>query len=1069
MTWFRRAMYVLVLLPSIALASENPLGEVGRLLLTGRAGEARPQLVALRDTFAAENKKPEEAAAWLLLGMVDVSLGDRVGGPANMRAAAGKFQALGDHFGAWFSLWTVAMFEARDGTTAAATQAYEELFTELKLADSPGAGFSLGSIEMLGAAFGANTEMLAPFASHPEIVKPIMLRFANTISHDSFAALLLETSELERAEEELRQASEAAALFGGALDGDINLHYAKLRQQQWRLDEAREYYMKALQHSQTIGPMFMPPAVASDPWLELNVLRNLAELELLRGRLDDALVWNDRALKLVREKSDAKREAGVLRNRAGLLENGGRYDAAFATYGDALNLAVRTSSLDLQASIHSDLGMAHMVAGAYGTAATHLEKAIALYQTLRQPYVEAAVWLQLTEVYMLLEANPSVENALENARKLAEKSDFKLAREMVDVLTTARKAMKGRASAKEVEAALQGFMSDPEAKSLMPAPGVADVLHDSFLATLGVSVEPRNAIERGAPPIINAFSAMLRARLALQRHEYEKARRYCNDALALNPNREHKAGLFALIGATYWAEGNGEEAIRFFRKAAEGLDAVASDVKVEELLTTFLGGDRRIYFDVLIEMLVAEGHPMDAFAQAEKARARAFLQVVGNHRLQAAAGADPSLVAEAENVRAVIASREKDLTSATPEDAVRIAGDLARAREHYKTVVIRMKTTNPEYADLATVAPRAIETIGSDLPADTTLVSYYVSAHAVHAWIVDRESMHYELLRLDGAALRPITCWAEKLGSTESRGMGVPGADCGNTATPEDAYRALFAPLRKHIRHDRLVLVPHGVLHYIPFAALRDPDTKHYLVQDYKLIFTPSASALHFLREKETPVNGGALVLGDPVTPLRGLEPLPGAKQEAAFVASALGTTPHLGADARESLFYTLNGKYDLIHVAAHAIYDAADPLFSRIALAAGDQQDGSLTVNDILSAVDLKGVNLVVLSACRSAVGQRSGGDEIVGLTRALLYAGTPGVISTLWNISDSAAATLMNDFYGQVTKGFAVADALRYAQLAAIESKDRSDPRYWAAFMLTGDPQGRWRIAVEKPPEAK
>jgi CHAT domain-containing protein len=175
--------------------------------------------------------------------------------------------------------------------------------------------------------------------------------------------------------------------------------------------------------------------------------------------------------------------------------------------------------------------------------------------------------------------------------------------------------------------------------------------------------------------------------------------------------------------------------------------------------------------------------------------------------------------------------------------------------------------------------------------------------------------------------------------------------------------------------------------------------------------------------------------------------------------ARLLHTTPHLGADAREELLHDLRGKIDLVHLAAHGVYEPANPLFSRIALASGGTDEGNLTVQDILSSVDLTGVNLVVLSACQSAVGARTGGDEVMGLTRALLYAGTPGVISTLWNIDDAASAGLMNEFYRRFTAGESAAEALRHAQLAVKEHY--ADPKYWAAFTLTGDPQGRWKRA--------
>jgi tetratricopeptide (TPR) repeat protein len=1055
----RRAIcVVLLVMPSIAFATDKRFREIGPLLLTGRQDEARPRLERLRDEFAASGNKADEAAAWLLLGMSDTASENLVRGISELRTAADAFAAGGDHFGVWLCSFTIASLERREASSDASAADFERAFEAIRAARQPDAPFTIDTLMTMGEAFGANTDMVGPMAMQASMLKPIILQLVETITHDEFAVLLLDTGDFDRAETELKRASDMAALFGGVLDGSINLHYAQLRQLQWRLDEARDHYLKSLNNSQKVSPMFMPPAVANDPWIELNVLESLAELELLRGRVDEALAWNDRGLQLARERNDMRRQTQTLRARANLLSNAGRYEEARAVYDTVLERARGARDVRREADVEAGIGFAYFAEGAYGSAASHLEKSVALYGPLNQPYVEAPIWLLLAEVYMALNSDSNAALALQNAKKLAEKSNFTLAGALIDVVATIPKGMGGQARFADFDATFEALMRHPEMKTVNLMPDAATQIRDSFAAVRGLPISAPT-MEANVPPLFKAFSIFLQAQSALKQRDTERVRRLCRQAIALNPNREHRAGLAAMIGASYLLDGRKEEATQAFRKAADGLDAVASDVKVEELLSSFLGGDRRYYFDLLIEMLIAENHPLEAFTQAERARARAFLQVVSNHRLNAAAGADPKLVAEAENVRAAIASREQELVSAAPDLAKKIAADLQNARAYYSALVIRMKTTNPEYAEITSAAPRDAASMGSDLPPHTTLLSYYVSAHAVHAWAIDRDSAHYELLPLDPAMLARLTCWAGQLGSGEARGVTVESSGCASSASADDAYRVLFAPLRKHIKHERLMIVPHGVLHYVPFAALRNAETSHYLVQDYTLMFAPSASAIQFLRDKETPVDGGALVLGDPATPLPGLDPLPGAAQEGTIVARTLGTNAQLGPDARESLLYGLDGKYDLVHLAAHATYESRDPLFSRVALAPGDRQDGSLTVTEILSSVDLRGVNLVVLSACRSAVGQRSGGDEIVGLTRALLYAGTPGVISTLWNISDTAAAGLMTDFYEQLAGGAAVADALRHAQLASIESAERGDPKYWAAFMLTGDPQGRWK----------
>jgi CHAT domain-containing protein len=175
------------------------------------------------------------------------------------------------------------------------------------------------------------------------------------------------------------------------------------------------------------------------------------------------------------------------------------------------------------------------------------------------------------------------------------------------------------------------------------------------------------------------------------------------------------------------------------------------------------------------------------------------------------------------------------------------------------------------------------------------------------------------------------------------------------------------------------------------------------------------------------------------------------------MVGAMLHSVPMVGAAAKESLLYQLRRDVDLVHIAAHGFYEADTPLFSRIALAEGDGSDGNVEVHEILSDVDLTGVNLVVLSACQTGLGKVTDGDEIVGLTRAVLYAGAPGVISTLWQIDDDAAEALMKQFYRRLLRGSSAADALRFAQLQLLHG-DYPDPRQWAAFTLNGDPEGRW-----------
>jgi CHAT domain-containing protein len=191
--------------------------------------------------------------------------------------------------------------------------------------------------------------------------------------------------------------------------------------------------------------------------------------------------------------------------------------------------------------------------------------------------------------------------------------------------------------------------------------------------------------------------------------------------------------------------------------------------------------------------------------------------------------------------------------------------------------------------------------------------------------------------------------------------------------------------------------------------------------------------------------------LGNPQT---ALPALPAAEAEANTVAMMLDTTVYTGTNASELQVRTAISGANIPHLAANGAYNAANPLYSAIALAQAGHADGLLETHEIY-ALPLQSNDLVVLSACQTNVGQLSRGDEVVGLTRAFFFAGSPTVIASLWNVDDAATETLMVAFYKHwLEDGLSKAEALQMAQ-----AEVRTDPRwvspfYWAGFVLNGHP---------------
>jgi CHAT domain-containing protein len=262
---------------------------------------------------------------------------------------------------------------------------------------------------------------------------------------------------------------------------------------------------------------------------------------------------------------------------------------------------------------------------------------------------------------------------------------------------------------------------------------------------------------------------------------------------------------------------------------------------------------------------------------------------------------------------------------------------------------------------------------------------------------------------------------------------------------------------------DLLWLVPHDVLHYVPLHAL-EVDGRP-LVERNPVCSTPSASVMRYCRAKPRPRRGLALVFADSSED----RPLTHARDQALTIRQLYGTraTWEVGPRAtRDTLLRRTTGakRLEVVHLACHGEFDDDDPMRSGILLASGD----------VLTAADLFGMqldaHLVVLSACESGVNAQRPGDELIGLTRSLIYAGASAVLVSLWSVDEISTSILMAGFYRGLRAGRTKAEALRVgidevrritvAQVvefcrAAIE---RHDEAFGA-----NDPSGRAQLAVD------
>lgn len=257
-----------------------------------------------------------------------------------------------------------------------------------------------------------------------------------------------------------------------------------------------------------------------------------------------------------------------------------------------------------------------------------------------------------------------------------------------------------------------------------------------------------------------------------------------------------------------------------------------------------------------------------------------------------------------------------------------------------------------------------------------------------------------------------------------------------------DEWQTRFGPFVEPIlpwtdEGDVIWLVPHGVLHYLPLHALKVEG--RYLIERNPICYTPSASVMKYCQAKRKRRLEKALVLGDSLNNLRY------AREEALTLAKLLNTIPYLGGQATKSLVKKKleeeQNDLDVLHFACHGYFHPYQALKSGIILAPEqsgdsgerDEERWNLTAEEIFGMETR--VDLVTLSACESGVNEHRPGDELVGLTRALLYAGTPSVIVSLWSVDDLSTGMLMRHFYQELQKSSEEGDGPPVSKVEALQ----------------------------------
>jgi CHAT domain-containing protein len=530
--------------------------------------------------------------------------------------------------------------------------------------------------------------------------------------------------------------------------------------------------------------------------------------------------------------------------------------------------------------------------------------------------------------------------------------------------------------------------------------------------------------------------------------------------------------------------GDFHQALQYLESAAENVESLRSRIPTADLKADFGRENAKLYEDLVYALAQLDrrepgkGWDRKAFDYAERGRARAFLDLLAESRAQITKGLSGERLRQRNELEA---SLSRAMAALVERDSAANRSAAALAERNLADWITAIRVTNPQYEALRYPRPANAAqagTLGAAL--GSTILEYALGDRESYLWVVAPGRVR--LFHLPPrAAVESAVADYRKLVAHRPQGAQFDAWQ----AKAEALYNMLVKAAEPNLGPQRpLVVVPDGVLHYLPFETLRAAGADgrpRCLVESHPISYMPSVSVLAELgqRAPDGARKFDLLAYGDPVfsraaasSPSADLvrsmyesagihfPQLPNTRREVEAIGRLFPPerrTTHLGPDATEASVKRTNLlDYRLLHFATHAIVDDRNPARSGIVLSLVDtgDEDGILRMNEVFNLE--MNADLVVLSACQTGLGNLVRGEGMVGLTRAFLYAGARRVAVSLWDVNDLTVPDFMQSFYRRLRQGEAPAAALRAAKIEMLHSDSpvRANPYFWAPFILEAAP---------------
>jgi CHAT domain-containing protein/Tfp pilus assembly protein PilF len=574
---------------------------------------------------------------------------------------------------------------------------------------------------------------------------------------------------------------------------------------------------------------------------------------------------------------------------------------------------------------------------------------------------------------------------------------------------------------------------------------------------------------------------------------YEESKKYYKEAIDFANKKKALNVLWEAyfeLGHCYEKMGNFSQAVTCYKKSIDTIDHIRSRIFLDTYKAGFVMDKLKVY-EYLIDLLyrlnrndLSKRYDKELFHIVERAKARAFLESLGESIINVKESLSPELKERESEIseRISLIMQQLSRNDLSKNRRKELLNELQKEEDEYLSLISMMRVEAPEIANLVSPEPCQVKQVQKLLDEKTALIEYFLKEKQSIVFCIMKNDYEVYSLPSQSEIAKSINAYLKILSdSPKGKFRGIPAS--------KRIYEEILSPAIENIPKsiENLIIVPDGILYYLPFETLI-PDTQNgisrnnYLIKNYKASYTPSSSALLFLSRKKTEIEStkGLLAFGSPsyylkkslkgeknktnVEIMRDLyleegfdfSPLPHSKKEILEISKYFPEKKrevYIEKEAKEETFKNVSLKdYQVIHFACHGFMAEKFPFRSALVLSLDEdpKEDGFLQVRELYN-LRMK-ADLVVLSACQTGKGKMEKGEGILGLPRIFFYTGARSVISTLWKITDESTAKFMDLLYQYLAEGNDKSQALRLAKLEMIDSK-YSHPFYWAAFVLNGD----------------